>query len=221
MDIEVLLLFAATEFLLCLTPGPAVIFVVGLAMRAGTRPGWAAALGVTAGSAFYFALSALGIGALILASHTLFTIIKWVGAAYLIVLGVRMAVPLIRDVRRNGLWRASAPAELAVLQPPAAAQGFWRPFAKGFALQLANPKTLMFFLALFPQFISPEGNVALQFALMALVSALIELPTLMLYALLSAASARFLADRFMLWLEGAAGGVLVFIGGALAIARDR
>lgn len=218
MDPELLLLFAATEFLLVLTPGPAVLFVIGLSMRSGVRPGWAASAGVTAGSAFYFLLSALGIGALIVASHTLFTIIKWVGAAYLIYLGVRMAVPLVRQLREG---RTAEPAPTPLALAVADAPGFWRPFWKGFAVQLANPKTLMFFLALFPQFITPEGNVALQFALMALVSAVLELPSLMIYAAVSAASARYLADKAMAWIEGAAGGVLVFIGGALAFARER
>ena len=91
----------------------------------------------------------------------------------------------------------------------------------GVAVQLANPKSLVFFSSLFPQFVDPAGNVPLQFAIMAVVSAAMEMPILMAYALVSAASAKLLAERAMVWLEGAAGGILVFIGGALALARDR
>ncbi|WMS43198.1 LysE family translocator [Acuticoccus sp. MNP-M23] len=214
MALDILLLFAATEFLLCISPGPSVLLVVGLAMRSGTRAGWAAAAGVTAGSAFYFALSALGVGGLIVASHTLFTIVKWAGAAYLVYLGIRMMGPLVCALR-NGAMPAAGPL------PVADGGGSQRAFWKGFAVQLANPKTLIFFVALFPQFIAPEGNVALQFAVMALVSALIEMPVLMVYALVSAASARWMARTAVLWFEGLAGAVLVFIGGALALARGR
>lgn len=219
MALETVLLFALTEFILCLTPGPAVFVVVSAAMRRGVRAGWATGAGVTAGTAFYFALSALGIGALIVASHTLFTILKWAGAAYLVWLGVRMALPLARRLLRGAPADAAPAADIA-LSPPEAA-GLWPAFFKGFAVQLANPKTLMFFMALFPQFISPEGNVALQFSIMAVVSASLEMPVLMVYTLISAASARFLRDRVMLWFEGAAGAILVLIGAAIALTRTR
>ncbi len=215
MALDVLLLFAATEFLLCLTPGPSVLFVIGLAMRSGTRIGWAAAAGVTAGTAFYFVLSALGVGALIIASHTLFTIVKWAGAGYLVYLGLRMIGPLLAALRSGTMPAAEATGPATAAERPSRA--FW----KGFAIQLANPKTLMFFIALFPQFISPEGNVALQFALMGIVSAAMEMPILMVYALVSAASARWMAGKVVLWFEGIAGGFLIFIGGALAFARSR
>ncbi|MEO1102163.1 MAG: LysE family translocator, partial [Pseudomonadota bacterium] len=179
MALETLLLFALTEFILCLTPGPAVFVVVAIAMRRGLAAGWAASAGVVAGSAFYFLLSALGIGALIVASQTLFMALKWAGAAYLCVLGLRMAWPAIQRLRGRALPQTVAPvATEAVI-------GLWPSFWKGFAGQLANPKTLIFFLALFPQFIAPEGNVALQFAIMALVSGAIELPILMAYAFVS------------------------------------
>lgn len=214
MALESLALFALTEFLLVLSPGPAVLFVVAISMRQGPAPGFAASAGVVAGTAFYFALSALGVGALIVASHTLFLIVKWVGAAYLIVLGARLLWPLaVRLWRREGL-----PAhDLPPAPPMSGPRAFW----KGFAVQLANPKTLMFFVALFPQFIDPAGNVALQFMLMGLVSAAIEMPVLMAYTLVSAASARWLAARATMIFEGAAGALLMGIGGALALARDR
>jgi len=215
MALDTLLLFAATEFLLCLSPGPSVLFVMGLAMRAGTRTGWAAAAGVTAGTAFYFALSALGVGALILASHALFTAVKWAGAAYLVYLGAGMIRPLA-----VALWTGTMPSA-GFVRPVADGTGAARAFWKGFAIQLANPKTLMFFIALFPQFITPDGNVALQFMLMGLVSASMEMPILMAYALVSAVSARWMAQKAMLWFEGLAGGFLVFIGGALAFSRGR
>ncbi len=223
MALDTLLLFALTEFLLCLTPGPAVFVVVGTAMRRGVGAGWATGAGVTAGTAFYFALSALGVGALIVASHTLFTVLKWAGAAYLCYLGARMMWPLaVRFVRGwpPAAGPVAAPGADEPARPGAAAgRGLRAAFFKGFAVQLANPKTLMFFMALFPQFISPEGNIALQFSIMAVISAAMEMPILMIYALLAAASAARMKDKIMLWFEGAAGAVLVLIGGMIAMTR--
>ncbi len=81
MDLGTLALFALTEFLLSLTPGPAVLLVIGLSMRQGFRIGFLATLGILSTNAVFFTLSAIGIGALIIASATLFTIVKWIGAA--------------------------------------------------------------------------------------------------------------------------------------------
>ncbi|MEM9221836.1 MAG: LysE family translocator [Pseudomonadota bacterium] len=218
MDTETLLLFAATEFILCLTPGPAVFVVVAVAMRSGLRAGWSASAGVVAGSAIYFALSAVGVGALIIASQTLFLVLKWVGAAYLCFLGVKMALPLARRLFGR---RTIAPDPLPLPTINAPQSTHWDAFWKGLFGQLANPKTLFFFLALFPQFISPEGNVALQFALMAIVSAVIELPILMAYAALSALSARVVRRQLAQWFEAVAGGVLIAIGTALAASPSK
>ena len=222
MSLDALLLFASTEFLLCLTPGPAVFFVVGLAMRRGVRVGIAASAGVTVGTAFYFALSALGIGTLIIASHTLFVALKWAGAAYLVYLGLKMMLPLLRTIRRSpaaaraaGDAPTSAGLEAAAGQPVRLGGAFW----SAFAVQLANPKMLIFFLALFPQFLSPEGSVALQFLVMGVVSAMIELPVLIAYTVLSAGSVRFVRERVVLWLEATAGGMLMALGAALAVSR--
>lgn len=218
---ETLLAFALTEFVLCLTPGPAVLIVVGTAMRRGLVAGWAAGAGVTAGTAFYFALSALGVGALIVASATLFTLVKWVGAAYLCFLGVRMMWPMALRVLGRQAPEPSAAAPAGEVEAQAADRGLRSAFFKGFAGQLANPKTLVFFLALFPQFIAPDGSVALQFSAMALVSAAIEMPILMLYAFVSAASVRWIRARFVTLFEAVAGAILVLIGGTLATARAR
>src|SRR5690606_26050073 len=83
MSWETWIAFCALETMLCLSPGPAVVFVVSAALGRGPRSGFAAAFGILAGNAFYFALSATGIAAIILASSALFTALKWAGAAYL------------------------------------------------------------------------------------------------------------------------------------------
>lgn len=212
MTVETILLFALTEFLLSLTPGPAVLLVLGLAIRGGARLGLAASAGVIATNIIYFGLSALGVGAVIVASATLFTILKWVGAAYLAYLGIQMIRPLVRHLVHG------EPVETAAL-PGAALPSAGKAFRRAMVVQAANPKNLAFFVALLPQFVTPGEGVAMQLVLLGVVSVLVELPILVAYALLAAASTRFIRARVILWIEGVAGGILVGLGAALAAAR--
>jgi len=214
MSVETVALFALTELLLSLAPGPAVLLVVSLAMRAGPMPALSAAAGVVALNAVYFVLSAIGIGAAILASAALFTLLKWAGAAYLVWLGIGMIRPLVAHGLR-GEPLAGVPR--SGRDPPTRRGAFW----KGVAVQGANPKNLAFFVALLPQFVSPEGNVAAQLLLLGVVSILIELPVLIAYVLIASASLRWLRGTAVRWLEGGAGAILVGLGAALALSRER
>ncbi len=221
MDFNTLALFALTEFLLSLTPGPAVLLVIGLSMRQGFRIGFMATSGILSTNAVFFTLSALGIGALIVASATLFTIIKWVGAAYLVYLGVGMVMPLAKRLwqRRSfgeGLDLSEAKAA-APKVPQTAAKSFWQ----GFALQASNPKNILFFVAILPQFISPDGNIATQLVILGVVSVLLELPILIFYGFASALSARLMKERVIEWIEAVGGGILIALGGALASSQHR
>jgi len=165
MTVETWLLFCLTETVLCFTPGPAVLTVVSLALTTGARAGIGASLGILAANAVYFVLSATGIGAILLASYELFFLVKWVGAAYLVWLGLRMLVS-----RANALEPAGASTHRSL-----------RPFTHGVVTQGANPKALVFFTALLPQFIQPRSPVPLQVAILAVSSILIELVVLSAY----------------------------------------
>src|SRR5882757_7279289 len=90
MSAKLLLVFVLTEFLLCLTPGPAVLLIVSQAMRTGFRHSLNGVAGIVVGNTFYFCLSALGLGAFLLASTKVFEAIRWLGIAYLILTGIRM-----------------------------------------------------------------------------------------------------------------------------------
>jgi len=90
VSVRLLLVFAITEFLLCLTPGPAVLLVLSQSVRSGFKSSLRGTAGILIGNAIYFALSALGLGALLVSSVTLFQTIKWVGAAYLVFIGLKM-----------------------------------------------------------------------------------------------------------------------------------
>jgi len=221
MDLNTLALFALTEFLLSLTPGPAVLLVIGLSMRQGFRIGFMATLGILSTNAVFFTLSALGIGALIVASATLFTVIKWIGAAYLVYLGVGMVMPLAKRLWQkrsfgDGLDLSEAKA-VAPKAPQTAVKSFWQ----GFALQASNPKNILFFVAILPQFISPNGNVATQLVILGVVSVLLELPILVFYGFASALSARLMKERVIEWIEAVGGGILIALGGALASSQHR
>jgi len=220
MELETLGLFMLTEALLSLTPGPAVLLVLGLSVRHGFKIGFGATLGILLVNAFYFALAALGIGAMILASATLFTIIKWVGAAYLAYLGVMMLLPLVRRLLGYSAYDGKVidvvDASNAVAD---AKKDFRRAFLRGVVLQASNPKNIAFFVAILPQFISPEGNVGFQLLVFGVVSVMIEIPILLAYGYASSKSAALMKARVIDWIEGIGGGVLIGLGVALAMVR--
>ena len=203
MSLEVWLAFCATELVLCFTPGPAVLFVASLAMARGLRAALGGALGILAGNLFYFALSGTGIAAVILASGRLFTVLKWAGAVYLAWIGLRMLV-------------ARAPAAAAVAPQPVP-----RSFARGFVVQAANPKALVFFVALLPQFIDPSAAVGFQLVILGVSSLAIELFVLSLYAALAARARAVAGERWSGPLERIGGGFLVAAAARLALVRTQ
>ena len=201
MTWEAWTVFVVTETVLCLTPGPAVLFVVAQGLGRGARAALTAATGILAGNAFYFALSATGLGAVLLASYELFSAIKWIGAAYLVWLGVRtfQAAPTLRAV-------------------PAAAGG--RLVGRGFLVQVANPKALVFFTALLPQFIDPEARVLPQVVILGVTSLLVELAVLAAYGTLAARATHLTArPGFLTASNRVAGGLLVAAGLRMAALR--
>ena len=167
MNWELWLVFVATEGLLCVTPGPAVLMVIAQGLTRGVPAGLSATLGVLAGNSFYFALSATSLGALIAASHEMFLIVKWLGAAYLIWLGL-------------AAFRGRS-SSLSV--NPARPAGLLRVFANGVVLQLANPKALLFFVALLPQFIDPAERIMPQIVILGVTSVALEFLALLAYSM--------------------------------------
>lgn len=209
MGFEIWALFAVTELLLCLTPGPAVLLVVSQGMRLGARASVAGNAGVLSGSALYFVLSALGLGGLLLASATLFQVVKWAGAAYLVYLGVRMVLSTFGRVREEDG------------QPEPAEPDRGRLFSQGFLTQVTNPKALVFFTALVPQFVSPGGDLVLQFAILGVTSVAVEFVVLLAYGWTAERGARLLGARAATLFERAGGTLLVVMGVGLAAADRR
>jgi threonine/homoserine/homoserine lactone efflux protein len=198
VTVHVWLLFVVTETVLCLTPGPAVLAVVAQALARGAATSTWTALGILSANGLYFALSATGLGAVLLASYDAFSLVRWIGAAYLVWLGVRL------------LLGRGGPACAATPSPGA---GRRRAFAGGFVLQAANPKALLFFVALLPQFIDPTGPLTAQIVVLGVTSVVIELIVLLAYGA-CAGRVRALAvrPRVARIADGVAGAMLVGAG---------
>ena len=188
MTFKTWLLFLAMETALSLSPGPAVFYVVSQGVRGALRRTLPAAAGILTANGFYFALSATSLGAIIAASARFFTVAKWVGAAYLIYLGIK-ALRSAGSMHSVALERAGSEGALRSV------------YFGALTLQLANPKALLFFLALLPQFIDPSVSVAPQMLILAATSMLPELCILTAYGWLAHravnASARFGVTRNM------------------------
>jgi len=172
--------FALATFVLTATPGPGVLYVVGRSVGGGRRSGLASMLGIETGEAVYIAGAALGITALLATSAIALSVLRYGGAAYLVLLGIRA-------------WRERAhetgPAAGSGGQD--AGGGHWGGYGRGLVVQLLNPKVAVFFLAYFPQFIKPAQPVAPQVALLGAIYLAIAVVTDACYVLL----ASWLADR--------------------------
>lgn len=198
-----LLLFAATEFLLSLTPGPAVLLVVSQGIRRGFRSSTRGAAGILTGNAIYFALSAAGLGALLLASKRVFDVLQIAGAAYLVLLGLKM---LIKPARADdGVPVTTNDRETGS-------------FVQGLLTQLANPKAIVFFTALLPQFVDPTRAVAMQFVILGVISIVVELPVLLMYGF-AADRGRARYGKHAPLFERLAGACLIAAGSKLAAMR--
>jgi len=205
MSVESWLLFCITETVLCFSPGPAVLLVVSLSLARGAPDGFKAALGILSANAMYFAISATSLGALLLASYEVFTIIKWAGAAYLIWCGAKMLFTKARGAAGSEQPKVRPRARLAS-------------FPYGFLTQGANPKALVFFAAILPQFINPAASVGAQLFLLGVSSILIEVTVLGIYVA-ACHRARGLAasPRFAAPLERLGGLLLIGAGARLAV----
>ncbi|GAA4518220.1 MULTISPECIES: LysE family translocator [Nonomuraea] len=173
-DLSTLALFCAATLAILLVPGPAVIFIVTRSVAQGRAAGLVSVLGVHAGSVVHVVAAALGVSALLAASATAFTIVKYAGVAYLVWLGLRKLL-------------ARGTAEETVELPE---QSKRRMFWEGFVVNVLNPKTAIFFMAFLPQFADPAaGAVAPQMLVLGLLWMALGMASDGTYALLSSALA--------------------------------
>lgn len=161
-----LAVFIAASYALAIVPGPAVAYIVNRSLAQGRRAGMVSALGIAAGGAIHVLAAAIGVSALLASSAIAFSIVKYVGAAYLVYLGWR-------SLRSGGV--------MVDMRLQASSQR--RIFTQGLVVNVLNPKTALFFLSFFPQFIHPDsGPVLGQMLLLGTVFVLAALSSDLLYA---------------------------------------
>ncbi|GEO81269.1 LysE family translocator [Pararhodospirillum oryzae] len=206
MDPQTLVLFAVTSASVSLIPGPNMLYAMSLGLRHGPRRSMAGGAGMALALGLMALVSALGLGALVSTSVVAFSVLKWLGVAYLIWLGI-------------SAWRAPVGA----IAPGAPGSDEARPgrlFRRGLLVTFSNPKAMVFLTALFPQFLDPHRPLVAQLTALVLVMMVLEFASIMLYASggarLSSALARAGTARLV---NRVTGGLMIGAGGLLALAR--
>lgn len=209
-------LFIAAGLLLNLTPGPDVLYIVRSGMRGGHRAGITAALGIGAGCCVHIVAAAVGLGALIAASATTFMVLKWLGAAYLLYMGLGMMFARSGGTGALAGLAAHRLAQTDIVVP------LRQVFGKGFWTNALNPKVALFFLAFVPQFIAHDAShKTATFLLLGLIFNVNALPVNLAWGL----GAAWLANRLqglrgsLAWLDRSVGALFVYFGVRLATAE--
>jgi threonine/homoserine/homoserine lactone efflux protein len=201
--------YLATAAALVAAPGPGQALVMARTLQGGVRAGLLTSVGLNLGTVGHTVAAALGLSALLFASATAFTVVKMVGAVYLVVLGTRMIAGTLRARPVAASDRTPEPT------PPVASS---RLLAHGVITGLLNPKVALFFLAFLPQFVQPErGGVFLQFAVLGVALATLGVIGDSLVAVVAARTGRRMAAGA--WRERLTGGVLIALGVRLAFVQ--
>ncbi|HHI71438.1 MAG TPA: LysE family translocator, partial [Rhodobacteraceae bacterium] len=197
MPLDIWLAFAAASFVVVVIPGPTILLVVSYALTQGRRVAMATAMGVALGDFIAVSLSLAGLGAILLTSAWAFTALKWIGAAYLVFLGIKLlrSPPHLEDV--------AAPT-------PTPAK---RIFAHSALVTALNPKGIIFIIAFVPQFLSADIPVMPQFLIMLVTFVSLGAANAMAYALLADQLGRRIRNpKVMTWVNRTGGTTLIAMG---------
>lgn len=207
MALQTYLVFLITTAVVVFTPGAAAIAVASQGAANGGRRALAGVAGIASANVIYFVLSATGIASLIIASNLLFQIIKWAGVAYLLWLGI------------NAIFSANGPIKVT---ESASQTSLRKLFAQGFVIEFANPKALMYFAAILPQFLNPDLPILPQILIMGVTTLVIDLTSYTAYGFLGD---RIAAGGLRKWVVGlinkSAGAALIFAGVRMAGVSSR
>lgn len=208
MTLQTWILFVSTVFLITASPGPNALLALTHGAKHGAGRAAATVLGSLTGFMVLLALSLVGLGALLAASATAFQIVKWLGALYLIYLGIKT-------------WRSNPEAVSANTGALSDTEIVRRSlFRKGFLVAISNPKILVFFAAFFPQFIIPSEPQLPQILVLASTFVLLELSWQLTYALGGGQLSRWLGrSEVARWFNRVTGGL--FVGSGLLVAFSK
>jgi len=198
-------LFLLAAFALAITPGPGIAYVLARTVSGGRTDGLASTAGTALGGAVHVVAAAAGLSALLMQSAGAFTVVRYLGAVYLVYLGIRTLRAL--------------PAEPAAV--PLRARGAWRAFGEGVIVEALNVKTAIFFLAFLPQFVDPALPPVSQFIVLGSICVAFNSAVDVAVVLgASAALARWQAGhRLRAWLQRVAGATMVALGVGMALLR--
>ena len=206
MDFGYWFVFFSAAVLLTLSPGPDLIYILSRTITQGKKIGFASSLGVCSGALFHVVAAALGLSAILATSAMAFTVVKYVGAAYLIYLGYKA----LRSAGESFDTESSGEKNVS----------FRDAFKQGVLIDVLNPKVAVFFMAFLPQFVRPnEGSVTVQLIVLGFLVILVGLAIEFLFVLLADKATRFLRNsrRFCAWLDKVLGAVFVGLGVRLAL----
>jgi homoserine/homoserine lactone efflux protein len=205
VDLTVWITYLVATFILSITPGPGVFSSISSGLHHGLRLGLWNGVGMQAANLVVIAIVSLGLGAILLASETLFTMVKWAGVAYLVYLGVVT-------------WRAPARGfEEDRDDDSDTVRGV---FMRGFWVNMTNPKGIIFFAAILPQFIDVARPQSEQYAIIAATTIVVDLVAMMGYTAAAAKVMRAMRDASKLrWVNRGLGGMFIAAGVALASFR--
>lgn len=203
IDQATLITYLAILLGFVLIPGPAVLLTLARATTSGTRVGLATGVGIAAGDIAHTIFAAVGISAVVMASALLFTIVKYLGAAYLVYLGLKAIFKKVNS---------SIPVSVKTLDAKTA-------FRQAIILEILNPKSAMFFLAFLPQFVNPaNGSIALQLTTLGLLFVFMGLLSTTVVAISAGRIGRFFQHNpiVMRWQDKVVGGIYCGLGIRLA-----
>ncbi|MGB7923473.1 MAG: LysE family translocator [Pyrinomonadaceae bacterium] len=209
MPIELWFGFVAASTVLVIIPGPTILTVISYSMAYGPRSYVPLVVAVTLGDSTAIVLSLLGLGALLATSAFWFTVVKLAGGLYLLYLGSKLL--------RAGI-SSGALAELPATVPP---RSRWRLFANTYLVTALNPKSIVFFVAFLPQFISPSANVTQQLCVLAFTFVALGTFNATLYVVFAASARRLLASPRAQRRFNIAGGSLLSGAGVWALLARR
>jgi homoserine/homoserine lactone efflux protein len=205
MDLSVWITYFIATIVLSVSPGPGVFSSISSGLHHGFRLGLWNGVGMQAANMILVAIVCLGLGAILLASETLFTAVKWLGVAYLIYLGIVTWRSPPRGFEEDRDDHAKTAREV---------------FMRGFFVNLTNPKGIIFFAAILPQFIDMSKPQLPQYAVLAATTFIVDLGVMMGYTALAAKVLRVMKDpAHRRWVNRSLGGAFVAAGVALASFR--